>query len=72
MSWKTFPKIELHLHLEGAADPAFIRGLAQEKSVDIGGIFDEKARINTADLMSFCRSMRRPPKHCKAQKIFSA
>ena len=26
MSWKTFPKIELHLHLEGAADPAFIRG----------------------------------------------
>ena len=41
MSWKTFPKIELHLHLEGAADPAFIRGLAQEKSVDIGGIFDE-------------------------------
>ena len=42
MSWKTFPKIELHLHLEGAADPAFIRGLAQEKSVDIGGIFDEE------------------------------
>ena len=41
MSWKTFPKIELHLHLEGAADQAFIRGLAQEKSVDIGGIFDE-------------------------------
>ena len=41
MSWKAFPKIELHLHLEGAADPAFIRGLAKEKSVDIGGIFDE-------------------------------
>ena len=32
MSWKSFPKIELHLHLEGAADPAFIRGLAAEKS----------------------------------------
>ncbi|MEM8581167.1 MAG: adenosine deaminase [Pseudomonadota bacterium] len=34
------PKIELHLHLEGAAPPAFIRGLAAEKSVDLRGIFD--------------------------------
>lgn len=33
------PKVELHLHLEGAAPPAFIRGLAQEKNIDIGGIF---------------------------------
>ena len=41
MSWKSFPKIELHLHLEGAADPAFIRGLAKEKSVDLQKIFDE-------------------------------
>ena len=40
MSWKLFPKVELHLHLEGAADPAFVRGLAAEKSVDIHGIFD--------------------------------
>ncbi len=36
------PKIELHLHLEGAAPPAFIRGLAKEKHVDISGIFDER------------------------------
>jgi adenosine deaminase len=41
MSWKLFPKVELHLHLEGAADPAFIRGLAAEKSVDIQKIFDK-------------------------------
>ena len=41
MSWKSFPKIELHLHLEGAADPAFIRGLAKEKSIDLQKIFDE-------------------------------
>ena len=27
------PKVELHLHIEGAAPPAFIRGLAKEKSV---------------------------------------
>jgi adenosine deaminase len=40
MSWKSFPKVELHLHLEGAADPAFVRGLAAEKSIDIRSIFD--------------------------------
>jgi adenosine deaminase len=36
----SLPKIELHLHLEGAAPPAFIRGLAREKAIDISGIFD--------------------------------
>jgi adenosine deaminase len=36
---RELPKIELHLHHEGAAPPAFIRGLAQEKGVDIGGVF---------------------------------
>ena len=33
------PKVELHLHLEGGAPPAFIRGLAREKGIDISGIF---------------------------------
>jgi adenosine deaminase len=32
-------KIELHLHLEGGAPPAFIRGLAAEKGTDLSGIF---------------------------------
>ncbi len=36
---KDLKKIELHLHLEGAAPPAFIRGLAAEKKVDLSGIF---------------------------------
>ncbi|SFS15639.1 adenosine deaminase [Yoonia litorea] len=40
MSFKSFPKVELHTHLEGCAPPAFIRGLAREKKIDIGGIFD--------------------------------
>ena len=39
MSMRDLPKLELHLHLEGAAPPAFIRGLAREKSVDIAGVF---------------------------------
>ncbi|MEM6479495.1 MAG: adenosine deaminase, partial [Pseudomonadota bacterium] len=41
MSWKSFPKVELHLHLEGAAPPAFIKGLASEKSVDLSEIFND-------------------------------
>ncbi|MCO6383658.1 adenosine deaminase [Oceanicola sp. 502str15] len=40
MSFRDVPKVELHLHLEGAAPPAFIRALAKEKKADIGGIFD--------------------------------
>ena len=35
-------KIELHLHLEGAAPPAFIRSLAAEKHADLSGVFDER------------------------------
>ncbi|SMO33167.1 adenosine deaminase [Paracoccus laeviglucosivorans] len=35
-------KIELHLHLEGAAPPALIRGLAAEKHQDLHGMFDER------------------------------
>ncbi len=33
------PKVELHLHLEGAAPASFIRGMAAEKREDISGIF---------------------------------
>lgn len=32
-------KIELHLHLEGAAPPALIRSLAAEQHVDLSGLF---------------------------------
>ena len=55
MSWSAFPKVELHLHLEGAAPPAFIRGLAKEKSIDISGIFDENGNYIYADFNQFLK-----------------
>lgn len=48
-------KIELHLHLEGAAPPAFIRGLAKEKWLDISGIFDERGQYSFTDFPHFLK-----------------
>lgn len=53
MSWRSFPKAELHLHFEGAAPPAFIRGLAKEKSVDLTGVFDERGSYAFRDFPHF-------------------
>ncbi len=50
---KDLAKIELHLHLEGAAPPAFIRGLAAEKSIDLSRIFDENGSYKYADFDEF-------------------
>jgi adenosine deaminase len=52
---RMMPKIELHLHLEGAAPPAFIRGLAKEKRMDIGGIFDEQGNYKYKDFWDFLK-----------------
>ncbi len=49
------PKIELHLHLEGAAPPAFIRGLSKEKSIDISGIFDAAGNYRYRDFWDFLK-----------------
>jgi adenosine deaminase len=49
------PKIGLHLHLEGAAPPAFIRGLAREKHIDISGIFDERGNYKYRDFWDFLK-----------------
>ena len=51
----TLPKLELHLHLEGAAPPAFIRGLAKEKSIDISGIFDAAGNYRFTDFWDFLK-----------------
>ncbi len=52
---KSLKKIELHLHLEGAAPPGFIRALAAEKHRDIAGIFDEKGAYAYRDFKDFLR-----------------
>lgn len=49
------PKVELHLHLEGAAPPLFIKGLAAQKKVDISGIFDEDGGYRFKDFWDFLK-----------------
>ncbi|WP_375175427.1 adenosine deaminase [Pseudooceanicola sp.] len=53
MTLRELPKLELHLHIEGAAPPAFIRGLAQEKSVDLSKIFKEDGSYDFRDFVHF-------------------
>ena len=49
------PKVELHLHLEGAAPPAFIRGLAREKHIDLSGIFNAAGQYAYDGFVDFLR-----------------
>ena len=51
--FKSLPKIELHLHLEGAAPPAFIRAKAKAKGVDLSKIFDETGAYAYRDFTHF-------------------
>ena len=48
-------KLELHLHLEGAAPPDFVRSLAKEKNVDLDGIFAEDGGYAYTDFWDFLR-----------------
>lgn len=52
---KDLPKVELHLHLEGAAPPAFIAGLAKEKHLDISGVFDAQGNYRYKDFWDFLK-----------------
>ena len=52
---KTLKKIELHLHLEGAAPAAFIRSLARAKNVDLGFVFDDRGHYAYTDFTDFLR-----------------
>lgn len=53
--WAALPKVELHLHLEGAAPPDLVRTLAAEKGVDLAGIFAEDGGYAWADFADFLR-----------------
>ena len=53
MSYRKYPKVELHLHLEGGAPPAFIRQLAHEKKVDLSRIFREDGSYEYRDFDHF-------------------
>ncbi len=53
MTFAEMPKIELHLHHEAAAPPAFIRQMAAEKNIDISGIFDESGNYVYRDFDHF-------------------
>lgn len=51
--WARLPKVELHLHLEGAAPPGFIRALAGEQGADLAGLFDANGCYAWTDFSGF-------------------
>ena len=53
--WQRFPKVELHLHLEGAAPPEFIRELAGEQRVRLDGVFDAAGAYKWDDFAQFLK-----------------
>ncbi|WP_170387329.1 adenosine deaminase [Ruegeria atlantica] len=53
MTVADLPKVELHLHHEGAAPPAFIRQLAHEKRTDLSGIFKPDGSYDFRDFAHF-------------------
>lgn len=53
MTFQALPKVELHTHLEGCAPPSFIRQLAAEKHLDIGGIFTAAGDYDFRDFDHF-------------------
>ncbi|OUS35225.1 adenosine deaminase [Rhodobacterales bacterium 56_14_T64] len=53
MTVADLPKIELHLHHEGAAPPNFIRQLAYEKKMDLSGIFRDDGGYDFRDFTHF-------------------
>lgn len=51
--WRTLPKCEIHLHLEGAASPDFIRSLAAEQGMALKGVFDAQGAYKWHDFAEF-------------------
>lgn len=55
MTVADLPKVELHLHLEGAMPPEFTRQLAHEKRIDLRGIFNEDGSYAYRDFWHFLK-----------------
>ncbi|WP_420862451.1 adenosine deaminase [Algirhabdus cladophorae] len=53
MSDQHRPKLELHLHLEGAAPPEFVRRLAGEQGLSLDGVFDQDGAYQYRDFGEF-------------------
>jgi adenosine deaminase len=51
--WKSFPKLELHCHLEGAAPPDLVRRMGAEQGIDLTGLFDADGTYNSSDFSTF-------------------
>jgi len=51
--WQSTPKVELHLHLEGAAPPALIRDIARARRIDIARVFDAQGNYAWTDFPHF-------------------
>lgn len=49
------PKVELHLHLEGAAPPKLIQSLAKQKGIDLTGLFDAAGNYKYKGFLEFLK-----------------
>jgi adenosine deaminase len=57
--WRAIPKIELHLHLEGAAPPALTRAIAAETGADLADLIDPDGGYRWTDFTSFLEAYDR-------------
>jgi adenosine deaminase len=72
MDLRAMPKVELHLHLEGAMPPDFTRRLAAEKHLDLSRLFDARGGYAYADFFEFlkvydgaCQVLRGPQDYAR-------
>ena len=70
MNFGEIAKTELHLHLEGAAPPEFIRRLAAEKRVNMDGVFDENGAYDWATFVEFLATYERACEVLKSPEDF--